>query len=51
MKTKIPLQPVHQSKQRGGFGYGDSILGGAKAQGDAEPTYVFWGDLAFLPAA
>lgn len=27
--------------QPGGFGYGGSILGGAKAQSNAEPTYVF----------
>lgn len=35
----------------GGFGYKDSNLGAAKAQGDADPTYVFPGDPAFLPAA
>lgn len=35
-----------------GFGYKDSTLElAAKAQGDAEPTYVIQGDPAFLPAA
>lgn len=42
---------MHGSEQGGGFGYGDTILGSAKAQGDAEPTYVFWGESAFPPAA
>lgn len=43
-----PLLPEHWSKQSDGFAYGDSIMGGAKAQSDSEPTYSFWGDFAFF---